>query len=57
MIGLENKSTFEIHISKKKFNTHKFKISKEHTENSSDRVSCFGRLVNTIDMVETFFKK
>lgn len=36
---------------------HIFKISKKHTENSSDCVRCFGRLVNTIDMVETFFKK
>lgn len=57
MIGLENKSTFEIHVSQKKFNKHILKISKEHTENSSDRVRCFGRVVNTIDMVETFFKK
>lgn len=57
MIGLENKRTFEIHVSQKKFNKHILKISKEHTENSSDRVRCFGRLVNIIDMVETFFKK
>lgn len=36
---------------------HIFKISKKHTENSSDRVRCFGRLVYTIDMVEKIFKE